>query len=172
MIYGGSIQFGILLLLNILAVLLDVLAVASNSTGGPDVSAFINIQQALTSIVLSHFILNLRSIYHTTSNPLQTSSRQSSLYFASAIEGNMGATLSASFGSSRGEEKETEEIQYSAYPFSTGLADIKEINTSENMEEILDASPPSTTHNAEPLSSHPGPSTSAAEEEIELQEIV
>ncbi|KAK7683435.1 hypothetical protein QCA50_013266 [Cerrena zonata] len=175
MIHNGSIQFGILLLLNIFAMILDVLAVASTNDGATNASEFIYIQWILTSIILSHFILDLRSIYHTTKNPSQTSSKLSSLHFASAIEGNMGATLATSLGSNReDQEEETEKIQYSDYPFSTGLADIKEINPVENVEETPEAGPSGITHDSEPSIPHTSVSTYAGEgiEEIELQEIV
>lgn len=48
----------------------------------------------------------------------------------------MGATLSASGGSNGEEdEEETETIQYSEYPFSTGLAHVKETNELENVPQ-------------------------------------
>ena len=53
-----------------------------------------------------------------------TTSKYSSVHFVSAIEGNMGATLNASWGDRR-DDDEDEDIQYSEYPLSTGLADIK-----------------------------------------------
>ncbi|KAK7688739.1 hypothetical protein QCA50_008278 [Cerrena zonata] len=132
-------SFSILLLLNIFAVLLDILAVSTQHSN-PNASEFVVIQQVLTSIILSHFILSLRSTYHTTNNLSQTSSKQSSLHFASAVEGNMGASLSGSWSSNREEdEEEPEEVQYSDYPFAAGLADIKETGGDENMEEIPEA---------------------------------
>ncbi|KAK7688710.1 hypothetical protein QCA50_008248 [Cerrena zonata] len=173
--YGGSMQFGILLLLNILAVLLDILAVAGNGITSPNASEFIFIQQVLNSIILSHFILSLRSTYHTTSNPSQTSSKQSSLHFASAVEGNMGASLSGSWGSNRNaDEEETEKVQYSGYPFAAGLANIQEVSGDENGEEMPQAGPSGITHDSEVLTTSIGTSTSAVGgiEEIELQEIV
>lgn len=52
----------------------------------------------------------------------------------------MGAPLGASLDSNREDnEEQIEEIHYSNYPFSTGLADIKEANSSENVEEIPEA---------------------------------
>ncbi|KAK7688727.1 hypothetical protein QCA50_008266 [Cerrena zonata] len=159
-------SFSALLLLNILAVLLNVLAIAANGSISPNTSTFIFIQIVLTSIILSHFILSLRSIYHTTDNSLQTGSKQSSLHFISAIEGNMGATLSGSWGSNReDEEEETEEIQYSEYPFSTGLIDLKKVNASENAEKAPEAGP-SAPH------ASTGTSGAIGFEEIEMQEIV
>ncbi|KAK7688752.1 hypothetical protein QCA50_008291 [Cerrena zonata] len=153
--------FSILLLLNILVVLLDILTVASQSSL-PNASQFVVIQQVLTSIILSHFILSLKSTYHIADNPSQTSSRQSSLHFASAIEGNMGASLSGSWGSNREEdEDDTEGVHYSDYPFAAGLVDIKETSGDENVEEIPQAGPSGTSTFAV-----------GGIEEIELQEIV
>ncbi|KAK7688708.1 hypothetical protein QCA50_008246 [Cerrena zonata] len=165
----GSMQFGILLLLNILAILLDILAVAVNGSSFPNASVFIYIQTVLTSIILSHFILSLRSVYHTASNSSQTSSKQSSLHFASAIEGNMGASLSGSWGSNREEddEEDTEGVQYHNYPFAAGLADFKEVSGDENVEEIPQAGPSSTTYDSEPSTMHAG-----GFEEIESQVLV
>ncbi|KAK7693026.1 hypothetical protein QCA50_002591 [Cerrena zonata] len=173
--YGGSMQFGLLLLLNILAVLLDILAVAASSTTFPNTSQFLFIQNVLTSIILSHFILNLRSTYLTTNNPSQTSSKQSSLHFASAVEGNMGSSLSGSWGSNIEEDEEdTEGVQYSDYPFAAGLDDIREASGSENVEEVPEAGPSVTTHDSEVLTTITGTGTSAVGGigEIELQEIV
>ncbi|KAK7688703.1 hypothetical protein QCA50_008241 [Cerrena zonata] len=171
--YGGSMEFGILLLLNILAVLLDILAVAGDGNNFPNGSEFIFIKDVLNSIILSHFILSLRSTYHTTNNPSQTSSKQSSLHFASAVEGNMGASLSGSWGSNRDDEeqKDTEGVQYSDYPFAAGLANIKEVSGDENVEEVPEAGPSGTTH--EPLPLDAGHSTTGVGgfEGIELQEI-
>ncbi|KAK7688747.1 hypothetical protein QCA50_008286 [Cerrena zonata] len=160
-------QFGILLLLNILAVLLDILAVAADSTL-TNSSEFIFIKDVLNSIILSHFILSLRSTYLTTNNPSQTSLKQSSLHFASAVEGNMGASLNGSWGSNREEDEEnTEGVQYSEYPFAAGLADSKEVSGDENVEEVPQAGPSDTTPDFEPSTSH-----TMMFEEIELQEFV
>ncbi|KAK7690786.1 hypothetical protein QCA50_005886 [Cerrena zonata] len=163
--YGGSIQFSVLLILNILAALLDVLAIAGDGSIASYSSSFIYIQQVLTPIILSHFILSLHSIYHTSNNSTQSTSKQSSLQFASAIEGNMGASLSAS--SREEHEEEMEDIQYSDYPFSTGLAKSKEIDVSESVGETPEAGPSGITHDFEPSSSH-----IEGIEEFELQEIV
>lgn len=91
---------------------------------------------SITSVILSHFILDLRSIYHRPTQSLDSKSQQSSIQFASAIEGNIGATLNVSWAS--GEERITEddEIQYSDHPFSTGLAHIGGSSEFENLEEI------------------------------------
>ena len=83
-------------------------------------------------MILSRFILSLRSIYYSSSsstNSEHNSSRQhSTVYFASVIEGNLGATLTTSWGGD-GEtdvDEDRENIRYSEYPFETGLSDIKE----------------------------------------------
>ncbi|KAK7688760.1 hypothetical protein QCA50_008299 [Cerrena zonata] len=158
----------ILLLLNILAVLLDILAVAGDGDSLPNASEFINIQQVLTSIILSHFILSLKSTYHTTNNLSQTSSKQSSLHFASAVEGNMGSSLSGSWGSNIEEDEEdTEGVQYSDYPFAAGLANIEEASRDENLEGVPQAGSSGTTHDFESSTSH-----TRVFEEIELQDFV
>lgn len=95
---------------------------------------------SLTSIILSRFILDLRSVYHTTHNISQSDSKQSSVCFASALEGNMGAALNASWRSSRDHnEEEAEGLQYSGYPFMTVLSDFKEASGPENVEEVPQA---------------------------------
>ncbi|KAK7688683.1 hypothetical protein QCA50_008221 [Cerrena zonata] len=147
--YNGSIQFGILLIVNILAVILDVLSVATDGEGAK-ASVFIYMQNVITSIVLSHFILSLRSIYHTTNNFTHPPSKNSSVLFASAIEGNMGATLSASWA----DVEESEDTQYSEYPFSIGLADSKEFIERDNIEEVSEVSPPDTIDISEEPSTH------------------
>lgn len=49
----------------------------------------------------------------------------------------MGATLNGSWASGREEGiEEAEDIQYSEYPFATGLADIKKASEPEKAEEM------------------------------------
>lgn len=82
-----------------------------------------DIISSITSIIFSHFILDLRSVYH--SNPMETVTKHSTVHFASRVEGNMGATLSTqSYWASSGDETET--IQHSEYPFYDGLTRTKE----------------------------------------------
>lgn len=91
---------------------------------------------SITSVIFSRFILSLRSIYHSSSTYSSTTAtndlsrsqhdptqQRSTVYFASIIEGNLGATLSTSWGSGRETDvDEDEDIpRYSEYPFETGL---------------------------------------------------
>lgn len=52
----------------------------------------------------------------------------------------MGATLNGFWASEREENfEDAEDIQYSEYPFSTGLANIKDDNAPEKREDMADA---------------------------------
>ena len=77
---------------------------------------------SLTSIILSHFILDLRCIYQTSGNLTQSSDRYSTVQSSSAIEGNIGASLVNSWTQVMDEQRdiEDERIQYSEYPFVKG----------------------------------------------------
>ena len=74
---------------------------------------------SLNAIILSHFILDLRSIYQ---NPESGSNQTSTIKFAASIQGNLGASLDISWvnGSERDLEEE-EESRLSDNPFATGL---------------------------------------------------
>ncbi|KAK7684400.1 hypothetical protein QCA50_012347 [Cerrena zonata] len=66
--------------------------------------------------------MDLRSIYPSESNPSYTSDKSATLQFAVNAEGNLAASLEASWVT--GEEldvEEQEEIQYSDNPLATGL---------------------------------------------------
>lgn len=76
----------------------------------------------LNSILISHFILNLRSIYFKETNDSQPTHSSLSLHF---VEGNIGATLDDSWATGREYDGE-EDICYSGHPFATGLASILE----------------------------------------------
>ena len=75
----------------------------------------------MVSIIVSHFILDLKSIYYTPGETSQ--SHRSTIHFASAVEGNLGAPLSHSWLSGADEVDDCieEGPHYSEYPFSTGL---------------------------------------------------
>lgn len=91
---------------------------------------------SLNSILLSHFILDLRSIYFRENNSIQTSHKITSLQFATdVIEGNIGASLDASWAT--GEERNFEEdeaIQYSNNPLVTGLLEAADDQEAERDE--------------------------------------
>ena len=86
------------------------------------------ISYSLTSILLSHFILDLRS-FHLSEDDTSGSTRQvTSVRFASNIEGNLGASLDISWatGEERNiDEEEDDDIVYSDNPVAVGLIDIR-----------------------------------------------
>ncbi|KAI0786280.1 hypothetical protein C8Q75DRAFT_289941 [Abortiporus biennis] len=91
------------------------------------------ITEALSSILVSRFILNLRGVYLPNDNQLESfrPSKMSNLHFASQIVGNLGAPLSLSSHSEIGgfggdfdwetEEGTVEVVQESSNPLSVGL---------------------------------------------------
>ena len=85
--------------------------------------------QRLTSILLSHFMLDLRSIYLKGSDPTHASDHVTTLAFVSNVEGNFGASLDASWATIQRTDSDTEqdedEIQYSDNPLATGLLDLE-----------------------------------------------
>ncbi|KAK7677148.1 hypothetical protein QCA50_019857 [Cerrena zonata] len=88
---NGFLHFGILLILYIVAIVLDVFTVA-NTLPNKHTSLFIYIQMIIGSILLSHFILDLRSMYPTNSDSASTSQKSST-----SIEGNFGDALNCSW---------------------------------------------------------------------------
>ena len=79
---------------------------------------------SIVSIVLSHFILDLRACYNSALDPSSSSYRVSTLHFAAAVEGNIGASLDDSWIRGRPEDEE-DQTQFSAHPLSVGLIDKK-----------------------------------------------
>ena len=87
----------------------------------------------LNSILLSHFILDLRSIYSKNRDITEPSS--TTLHFVANIEGNIGATLFTSRFTGRERDEEDEEgISYSDHPFATGLLESGTDNEVESAE--------------------------------------
>ena len=84
---------------------------------------------SLTSILLSHFILDLRSIIHLSEDDTSGSTRQvTSVRFATNIDGNLGGSLDISWAT--GEERnidgeEDDNIVYSDNPVAVGPIDIR-----------------------------------------------
>ena len=83
---------------------------------------------SLTSILLSRFILDLRSIYLSKGDTSGSANRVTSVRFASNIENNLGASLDVSWAT--GEEpgidgEEDNDIVYSDHPLTVGLIDIR-----------------------------------------------
>ena len=86
----------------------------------------------LNSILLSHFILDLRSIYSKNRDHDITEQSSTTLHFVTNIEGNIGATLFTSRFTGRERDEEDEEgISYSDYPFATGLLESGTVNEVE-----------------------------------------
>ena len=86
------------------------------------------IYYSLTSILLSHFILDLRSIHLSEDDTSGSTHQVTSVRFASNIEGNLGASLDISWAT--GEERDIDEeedndIVYSDNPLAVGLIDIR-----------------------------------------------
>ena len=87
------------------------------------------ISYSLTSILLSHFILDLHSIIHLSEGDSSGSTHQvTSVRFASNIEGNLGASLDISWATGEERDIDSEEdndIAYSDNPLAVGLIDIR-----------------------------------------------
>ena len=86
------------------------------------------ISYSLTSILLSHFILDLRSIPLSEDDSSGSTHQVTSVRFATNIEGNLGASLDISWAT--GEERDIDEeedtnIVYSDNPVAVGLIDIR-----------------------------------------------
>ncbi|KAK7689103.1 hypothetical protein QCA50_007794 [Cerrena zonata] len=114
---NGSVQFLVLLILNIVSMVLDLLSIAA--VAGDNVTTFIYINEALGSILLSRFLLDLRSVFYTGDTHDELPDRvESTVHFATSIVGNMGATLNTW---KSGDSSSYEDIQYSVQPFSVGL---------------------------------------------------
>ena len=82
----------------------------------------------LTSILLSHFILDLRSIHLSEDDTSGSTHQVTSVRFASNIEGNLGASLDISWATGQerdmGEEEDDNPV-YSDNPPAVGLIDIR-----------------------------------------------
>ena len=86
------------------------------------------ISSSLTSILLSHFILDLRSIPLSEDDTSGSTHQVTSVRFASNIEGNLGASLDISWATGEERDIDSEEdndIAYSDNPLAVGLIDIR-----------------------------------------------
>ena len=86
------------------------------------------ISHSLISILLSHFILDLRSIPLSEDDTSGSTHQVTSVRFASNIEGNLGASLDVSWAT--GEERDIDEeedndIVHSDHPLAVEQADIR-----------------------------------------------
>ena len=83
---------------------------------------------SLTSILLSRFILDLRSIHLSEDQSSGSTHQVTSVRFATNIEGNLGASLDISWAT--GEERDIDEeedndIVHSDHPLAVEPADIR-----------------------------------------------
>ena len=83
---------------------------------------------SLTSILLSHFMLDLRSIHLSEDDTFSSAHQVTSVRFATNIEGNLGASLDISWAT--GEERdiyeeEDNDIVPSDHPLAVELIDIR-----------------------------------------------
>ena len=86
------------------------------------------IYYSLTSILLPHFILDLRSIPLSEDESSGSTHQATSVRFASNIEGNLGASLDVSWATGEERDIDSEEdndIAYSDNPLAVGLIDIR-----------------------------------------------
>ena len=96
------------------------------------------ISSSLTSSLLSHFILDLRSIPLSEDDTSGSTHQVTSVRFASNIEGNLGASLDISWAT--GEERDIDEeedndIVYSDNPLAVGPIDIR-TDDEERLEPV------------------------------------
>ena len=93
----------------------------------------------LNSVLLSHFILDLRSIYLIESSHSGVSRKSLTLQFTTHIQGNLGATLDDSWATRIESRVEEESILYSNNPLAAGLLDTGGINgnTRESRENSV-----------------------------------
>ncbi|KAI0074690.1 hypothetical protein K474DRAFT_1511480 [Panus rudis PR-1116 ss-1] len=119
----------ILSILNIGILILDVLGVTNLQT---TLSQAINIVASLTAILICRFILDLRAIYpNDLSRDGVSHSNASSVRFASAVVGNVGAPLSGcNFLSSAAEVDSQEDSPiYTDEPLQTVLREDSDMET-------------------------------------------
>ncbi|CAL1698303.1 unnamed protein product [Somion occarium] len=91
-------------------------------------TAFIYINSSLASVLISHFILDLRSVYRSNANSDAPEHSVSSVRFASAVVANLGASLDASWVTGRSEncdDADEEPTQFSNNPLGVGLLDLE-----------------------------------------------
>ena len=82
---------------------------------------------SVNSILLSRFLLDLRSVYQADTPALASLPVVSSVRFASTMAGNIGATLDDAWVTGRDRDEvdddDDEQAQFSEYPFAVGLLD-------------------------------------------------
>ena len=82
---------------------------------------------SVNSILLSRFLLDLRSVYQADTPALASLPVVSSVRFASTLAGNIGAILGDAWVTGRDRDEvdddDDEQAQFSEYPFAVGLLD-------------------------------------------------
>lgn len=98
-------------------------------------------QFSITSILLSHFLLDLRSFSQSDSNSFSSDHQGSSVHFAGSILGSMGSTVDAPWAVEEDEDverniEENQSIISSNNSLATGLPETvtRQINKLENAE--------------------------------------
>ena len=80
-----------------------------------------------TAILVTRFLLDLRSIYYVdtssdgTETTMETDKSTTDIRFAASIVGNMGAPLAGKFGESDQGESDDSTLEFSNDPMSTGM---------------------------------------------------
>ena len=96
------------------------------------------ISYSLTSILLSHFILDLRSIIHLSEDDTSGSTHQAtSVRFASNIGENLGGSLDVSWAT--GEERDIDEEEDNDIVYSDNPHAVRPIDIRRDDEERLEA---------------------------------
>ena len=93
---------------------------------------------SLTSILLSHFMLDLRSVHLSEDDTSGSTHQVTGVRFATNIEGNLGASLDISWatGEERDiDEEEDDDIVYSDNPLAVGPIDIR-TDDEERLEPV------------------------------------
>lgn len=94
----------------------------------------------INSILLSRFLLDLRSVYQADVPAIGSIPVMSSVRFTSTIAGNMGATLDDAWATGRArDDLEDKEPQYSQYPFAVGLLEDNEDLSEQSHREKVDS---------------------------------
>ncbi|KAJ3476720.1 hypothetical protein NLI96_g10968 [Meripilus lineatus] len=118
LIRDGTIYFFFLLVLNIVSLVFDTIPSSRVLNFGG--SVITNLVAAVSSILISRFILDLRGIY--ASGNQESDKAMSSVKFAARITGNLGAPLEdASTWDTNAADNTTESVILSDRPFAEGL---------------------------------------------------
>ncbi|KAI0070113.1 hypothetical protein K474DRAFT_913250 [Panus rudis PR-1116 ss-1] len=132
---NGALQFSILLSLNVVTIILATLAIGANITSSA--TAFVYVANAGSSITVSRFLLNLRTIYFAASDGTRNGeeTQKTSTIKWGSIVGNIGAPLDSLFDDTDGtagddpdsavEDSDSQKV-YSQNPLSDGLMQLWE----------------------------------------------